>query len=52
MCDFLEGLCGSRDLTDFLNMAHTVVVSVIYYILSETEDQLFSLMTMFFHMVK
>lgn len=48
MCDFLEGVCGPRDLTDFLNMVHTVVVSVIYYILSETEDKLVSPMTMFF----
>lgn len=52
MCDFLEGMCGLRDLTDFRDMAHTVVVSVIYYILSETEDKLVSLMTMFFHMLK
>lgn len=52
MCDFLEGLCGPRDLTDILDMVHTVVVSVIYYVLSETEDKLVSLMIMFFNMLK
>lgn len=52
MCDFLEGVCGPRDLTDFLDVAHTVIVSVIYYILSETEDKLVSLMIMSFHMLK
>lgn len=48
MCDFLEGVCGPRDLTDFLDAAHAVVVSVIYYILSKIEDKLVSLMIMGF----
>lgn len=48
MCDFVERVCGPKDLTDFLDMAHTAVLSVIYYILSETEDKLVSLMIMFF----
>lgn len=46
VCNFREGVCGPRDLTDFLDAAHAVVVSVIYYILSEIEDKLVSLMIM------
>lgn len=47
-CDFLLGVCGPGDLTDFLDVAHTVAVSVLCCINSETEDKQFSLMIVCF----